>query len=112
MGLTVKNLSTVIAAAGEAARMAAPALYSSPRKIIGSLLMAELGLPNFGPTFSVTCENHGGRGPAAISQWDATAKEWTLVTDFTDPDEEVVNKLIMEDSAAFAAENNIAERCN
>ena len=74
--------------------------------------MAELGLPNFGPTFSVTCDNHGGRGPAAIAQWDAGAKAWNLVTDYMDPDEEVVNKLIMEDSAAFAAENNIAERCN
>ena len=74
--------------------------------------MAELGLPNFGPTFSVTCENHGGRGPAAIGQWDASAKQWKLVTDFMDPDEEVVSALIMQDSAAFAAENNIEERCN
>ena len=74
--------------------------------------MAELGLPNFGPTFSVTCENHGGRGPAAIAQWDASAKAWNLVTDYMDPDEEVVNALIMQDSAAFAAENNIEERCN
>ena len=74
--------------------------------------MAELGLPNFGPTFSVTCENHGGRGPAAIGQWDASAKQWKLVTDFMDPDEEVVSALIMQDSAAFAAENTIEERCN
>ena len=74
--------------------------------------MAELGLPNFGPTFSITCENHGGRGPAAISQWDASAKTWSLVTDFMNPDEEVVNALIDADSAAFAAENNITERCN
>ena len=74
--------------------------------------MAELGLPNFGPTFSISCENHGGRGPAAISQWDAASKSWSLITDFVDPDEEVISKLIMEDSAAFAAENNIAERCN
>ncbi len=74
--------------------------------------MAELGLPNFGPAFSISCENHGGRGPAAISQWDASSKSWSLVTDFVDPDEEVVNALIEADSAAFAAENNIAERCN
>lgn len=74
--------------------------------------MTELGLPNFGPTFSITCENHGGRGPAAISQWDAASQSWSLVTDFVDPDEEVVNALIEADSAAFAAENNITERCN
>jgi len=74
--------------------------------------MAELGLPNFGPTFSISCENHGGRGPAAISQWDAASQSWSLVTEFVDPDEEVVNALIEADSAAFAAENNITERCN
>ncbi|NND22395.1 MAG: ABC transporter substrate-binding protein [Silicimonas sp.] len=74
--------------------------------------MAELGLPNFGPTFTITCDDHGGRGPAAISQWDAAAKEWKLVTDFVEPDAEVVNALIMEDSMAYAAENNIEERCN
>ena len=73
--------------------------------------MAGLGLPNFGPTFSITCENHGGRGPAAISQWDATAGEWKLITDFVDPDETVINELIMADSMAYASENNIEERC-
>lgn len=74
--------------------------------------MTELGMPDFGPAFSITCENHGGRGPAAVAQWDASAKEWKLVTDFTDPDFEVVDALIMEDSMAYAAENNISERCN
>lgn len=74
--------------------------------------MTELGLPNFGPSFSITCENHGGRGPAAVAQWDAAAKEWKLVSDFVDPDAEVVNALIAQDSMAYAAENNIEERCN
>ncbi|MGI9394921.1 MAG: ABC transporter substrate-binding protein [Boseongicola sp.] len=74
--------------------------------------MSELGLPNFGPTFKITCENHGGRGPAAIAQWDAGSKEWKLVTDYMDPDDEVVSALIMADSTAYAAENNIEERCN
>lgn len=74
--------------------------------------MTELGMPDFGPTFQITCENHGGRGPAAVAQWDASAKEWKLVSEFMDPDSDVVNALIMEDSAAYAAENNISERCN
>ncbi len=74
--------------------------------------MAELGLPNFGPTFKVTCENHGGEGLGAIAQWDASAKKWSLITDYTAPDLEVIEPLIMADSQAFAAENNIEERCN
>ena len=73
--------------------------------------MAELGLPNFGPTFAVSCENHGGDGLGAVSQWDATSESWSLITDFGAPDSSIIEPLIMEDSAAFAAENNIAERC-
>jgi len=74
--------------------------------------MAAAGLPNFGPVFTVTCENHGGGGMAAVSQWDATAQKWSLITDFMPSDASIVDPLIMADSAAYAAENNITERCN
>ncbi len=74
--------------------------------------MAALGLPNFGPEFQVTCENHGGNGFAAVTQWDAAAKEWKLITDFVQSDQEVIQPLIEEDSAAYAAENNIEPACN
>ncbi len=74
--------------------------------------MAALGLPGFGPAFSVSCENHGGNGLAAVQQWDASSKTWSLITDYIEPDAEVVNALITADSAAYAAENNITERCN
>lgn len=73
--------------------------------------MAALGLPNFGPTFSVSCENHGGDGFGAVKQWDATAGKWTMITDFFQSDQDVLNPLIAEDSAAYAAENNITPRC-
>ena len=74
--------------------------------------MAELGLPNFGQPFKASCEDHGGPGMAMIQQWDASTKTWSLITDFIAPDDEVLVPLVMEDSAAYAAENNIAERCN
>ncbi len=73
--------------------------------------MAELGLPNFGQPFKATCDDHGGPGMARIQQWDAAAKKWNLLTDFIAPDAEVLDPLIAEDSAAFAAENKIEERC-
>jgi branched-chain amino acid transport system substrate-binding protein len=72
--------------------------------------MTELGLPDFGPSINVTCESHGGPGEAAIQQWDAASKSWSLITDFVGADREVVDALIMEDSAAFAEENNITPR--
>jgi branched-chain amino acid transport system substrate-binding protein len=74
--------------------------------------MAELGLPNFGPEFTVTCENHGGNALVGVTQWDAAAKEWTLISDFKPTDGDVINALIEEDSAAYAAENSIAPQCN
>ena len=74
--------------------------------------LAELGLPGFGPEFEVTCENHGGSGLGIVQQWDASAGEWKQITDYIEPDAEVINALIMEDSMAYAAENNIEERCN
>ncbi len=74
--------------------------------------MAELGMPKFGPSFKVSCDNHGGPGTGAVAQWDATAKAWSLISDFGPSDGDVIGPLIAEDSMAYASENNIAERCN
>ncbi len=74
--------------------------------------MAELGMPNFGPAFTVSCANHGGPGTGAIQQWDAAAGTWSLISDFGPSDMDVIQPLIDADSAAYAAENNIAEGCN
>ncbi len=75
--------------------------------------MTELGMPNFGPSFKVSCANHGGPGTGAVQQWDATAKEWKLISDFGPSDMDVIQPLIDEDSMAYAKENNITPRdCN
>ena len=74
--------------------------------------LEELGMPNFGPTFAVSCENHGGPGEALIQQWDASAQKWNAITGFISSNRDVITPLIMEDSAAYAAENSLSERCN
>lgn len=74
--------------------------------------MSELGLPGFGPEFKVSCENHGGNGFGAVSQWDAAKGEWSLITDYFQSDQDVLQPLIEEDSTAYAAENNITPGCN
>ena len=73
--------------------------------------MTELGMGGFGPTFTVSCENHGGPGTGAIQQWDAAAGEWKLISGFGGSDMDVIQPLIDEDSAAYAAENNIEAGC-
>lgn len=74
--------------------------------------MAELGLPDFGPEVALTCDNHGGAGLARVQQWDAGAGKWNLITEFTGPDHDVIDPLIVEDSEAFAKESGITPRCN
>ncbi|QFT97643.1 Receptor family ligand binding region [Roseovarius sp. THAF8] len=73
--------------------------------------MAALGLPNFGPEFKVSCENHGGNGFGAVSQWNAEAGAFDLITEYYQSDQEVIQPLVEEDSAAFAEENGIEPGC-
>ncbi|MEL7184587.1 MAG: ABC transporter permease, partial [Pseudomonadota bacterium] len=74
-------------------------------------LMESLGMPNFGPEFSVSCENHGGSGQGKVQQWNASAGEWEIITDWIASDRDVIDPLIEEDAAAYAAENNVSPAC-
>jgi branched-chain amino acid transport system substrate-binding protein len=73
--------------------------------------LAGLGLPGFAAPFEVTCQNHGGTGAGLIQQWDAEAQQWNLITDWILPDRELIMEMVMEDSLAYAAENNIEPQC-
>ncbi|WP_108501988.1 ABC transporter substrate-binding protein [Paracoccus indicus] len=74
--------------------------------------MVELGLPDFGAPIQLSCENHGGDGLGRIQQWDAAAGQWNLITDFIEPDAEILDPLIKEDSQAYASEAGLTPRCN
>nr|WP_111297713.1 ABC transporter substrate-binding protein [Paracoccus saliphilus] len=74
--------------------------------------MEELGLPDFGQPISLSCENHGGDGLARIQQWNASEGKWNLITDFIEPDAEILDPLIKADSAAYAQEAGLTPRCN
>ena len=73
--------------------------------------MVALGMPNFGPSFKVSCMNHGGPGLGGITQWDAASKTWSLISDFGPSDMDVIQPLIEADSAAYATENKIEAGC-
>ncbi|WP_439139510.1 ABC transporter substrate-binding protein [Roseicyclus sp.] len=73
--------------------------------------MGELGMPGIGPEFAVSCADHGGVGQAIMTQWNGS--EWVTLTDFIDSDASVIDPLVAEDSAAYAAEAGITPRsCN
>ena len=81
--------------------------------VIDEAKMASLGMPNFGPAFNVSCDNHGGPGLVGVTQWDADSKTWSLISDFKATDTDVIGPLVIEDSEAFATENNLpTARCN
>ncbi len=40
------------------------------------------------------CQNHGGDGLVAITQWDANAGSWSLITDYKQSNQDLINKLI------------------
>ncbi len=70
----------------------------------------EIGFPGFAQPVKMSCAVHSDPGLVAVQQWDAASKSWSLVSDFIEPDREVVDGLIAEDSAAYAAENGITPR--
>jgi len=74
--------------------------------------MAAAGFPNYGPAFKVSCQGHGGNGFVGVAQWDATAGKWNSISDYAQSDQDVIGALVAEDSAAYAAENNITPGCN
>ena len=81
--------------------------------VINEEIMTSLGMPGFGPSFEASCADHGGAGQVAISQWDASAGAWSLITDFAPVDMDVIQPLIDADSEAYAAEAGITPRdCN
>ena len=47
-----------------------------------------------------------------MQQWNAAEGTWSLITDFIEPDAEILDPLIKEDSAAYAAEAGLTARCN
>ncbi len=70
--------------------------------------LKELGFGGFTVPIKITCANHEGPGLVAVQQWDG--KQWKIVSKFYEPDREIVDALIKEDSEKYAKENNITPR--
>ncbi|MEM7744154.1 MAG: ABC transporter substrate-binding protein [Pseudomonadota bacterium] len=70
----------------------------------------EIGLPNFTSPVKLSCAVHSDPGLVAVQRWDAGTKAWSLVSDFIEPDREIIDALIAADSEAFASEAGITPR--
>jgi branched-chain amino acid transport system substrate-binding protein len=77
---------------------------------IDAARLAEMGMTGFGPEVSITCANHRGPGVGLMTQWDADAGTFVAISDFIEPDHEVIQALVAEDAAAFRAESGTEVR--
>ena len=73
--------------------------------------LKELGAVGFLQPLKVTCMDHEGGGAVKFLQWDG--KEWKVITDWIQPDKQLVRGMIEQSAAAYAKEKSITPRdCN
>ena len=54
------------------------------------------------------CADHEGGGAVKFQQWNG--KQWKVITDWIQPDKELVRGMIEQSAAAYAKEKNITPR--
>ena len=72
--------------------------------------LAQLGLADFTFPVKIDCATHSNPGTVLIQQWNAKDQTWKVVATGIEPDREIIDPLIEEDSMAYAKENNITPR--
>lgn len=72
--------------------------------------LAAIGFEGYVPPFAVTCANHGGQGLVSVNEWDSRLRGWRQITDYYQPDADLIGPLIKADADAFAAENGLTRR--
>lgn len=73
-----------------------------------------LGMESFLPGGSaVTCADHDGKGLVAVNKWNARRRMWERVSDYYEPDEDLIGPQVEAAAKAFAEEHNLPVRdCN
>ena len=75
---------------------------------ISDARLKELGAANFMQALKVTCADHEGGGAVKFQQWDGN--HWKVITDWIQPDKELVRAMVEESAAKYAKEKNITPR--
>jgi branched-chain amino acid transport system substrate-binding protein len=75
---------------------------------ISAARLKELGATGFMQPLKVSCSDHEGGGAVKFQQWDGT--KWNVITDWIQPDRELVRPMIEQSAAAYAKEKNITPR--
>jgi branched-chain amino acid transport system substrate-binding protein len=75
---------------------------------ISEARLKELGATGFMQPLRVTCADHEGGGAVKFMQWDGT--QWKVITDWIQPDKQLVRGMIEESAAKYAKEKGITPR--
>jgi branched-chain amino acid transport system substrate-binding protein len=70
--------------------------------------LKELGAVGFMQPLKVTCADHEGGGAVKFLQWDGN--QWKVISDWIQPDKQLVRGMIEESAAKYAKEKNITPR--
>lgn len=68
----------------------------------------ELGVEGLMPPIKVSCADHEGGGAVKFLQWDG--EQWSVITDWIQPNHELVRPMIVASAAKYAAEKGITPR--
>ena len=70
--------------------------------------LAALGATGFMQSLKVSCLDHEGGGAVKFQEWTGT--KWNVITDWIQPDRELVRPMIEQSAAAYAKEKGITPR--
>ena len=70
--------------------------------------LKELGAASFMQPLKVSCLDHEGGGAVKFQQWDGN--KWIVITDWIQPDKQLVRGMIETSAAAYAKEKSITPR--
>jgi branched-chain amino acid transport system substrate-binding protein len=69
----------------------------------------QLGFGSMVPPIKVSCADHSGSGLVRFQQWDG--KKWRAVSDWMSGDRGMVQKMVQDSAAKYAAEKGIKPAC-
>ena len=75
---------------------------------ISEARIKEAGFEGMMKPLKLTCADHQGADQSRVQQWDG--KAWKIISDYYTADREVLDKLVAEQSAKYAAEKKITPR--
>ena len=70
--------------------------------------LTELGGDGLAVPIQLSCANHEGNGKVRIQQWDG--KHWKSISDWIQPDRDMLTEMYKESALAYAKEKDITPR--